>query len=158
MSAMKKTNAMRILETLSLPYDVISYDWDEEHLDAVHASEEAGLDPKQVYKTIVMQDNENQAYVFCLPADKTISVKKARQITGSKTLDLIKLERLQPLTGYMRGGCSPLGMKKHFPTYIEQSAKELPFICVSAGQRGLQLKLSPADLIAAAKATYADFS
>jgi len=155
---MKKTNAMRILESLGIEYEVLSYDWDEEHLDAVHASQTAGLLPQQVFKTIVMQDDSKNVFVFCLPADFSVSLKKARAITGSKDIDLIKLTELQDLTGYVRGGCSPLGMKKHYPTFVEELAQLEEFIFVSAGQRGLQLKLRPEDLVRATNATFADFT
>ncbi|MEA4864077.1 MAG: Cys-tRNA(Pro) deacylase [Sphaerochaeta sp.] len=155
---MKKTNAMRILESMGIEYEVLSYDWDEEHLDAVHASQTAGLLPQQVFKTIVMQDDSKNVYVFCLPADFSVSLKKARALTGSKDIDLIKLTQLQDLTGYVRGGCSPLGMKKHYPTFVEELAQLEEYIFVSAGQRGLQLKLRPEDLVRAANATFADFT
>jgi Cys-tRNA(Pro)/Cys-tRNA(Cys) deacylase len=94
---MKKTNAMRILESLGIEYEVLSYEWDEEHLDAVHASQTAGLLPQQVFKTIVMQDTDKAVFVFCLPADFSVSLKKARALTGSRDLDLIKLSQLQVL-------------------------------------------------------------
>lgn len=155
---MKKTNAMRILESMGIEYEVLSYDWDEEHLDAVHASQTAGLLPQQVFKTIVMQDDSKNVYVFCLPADFSVSLKKARALTGSKDIDLIKITQLQDLTGYVRGGCSPLGMKKHYPTFVEELAQLEEYIFVSAGQRGLQLKLRPEDLVRAANATFADFT
>lgn len=155
---MKKTNAMRILESLGIEYEVLSYEWDEEHLDAVHASLTAGLLPQQVFKTIVMQDTNKAVFVFCLPADFSVSLKKARALTGSRDLDLIKLSQLQDLTGYIRGGCSPLGMKKHYPTYIEELAQLEEHIYVSAGQRGLQLKIKPEDLVHAANAAFADFT
>jgi Cys-tRNA(Pro)/Cys-tRNA(Cys) deacylase len=155
---MKKTNAMRILESMGIEYEVLSYDWDEEHLDAVHASQTVGLLPQQVFKTIVMRDDSKNVFVFCLPADFSVSLKKARAITGSKDIDLIKLTELQDLTGYVRGGCSPLGMKKHYPTFIEELAQLEEYIFVSAGQRGLQLKLRPEDLVRAANATFADFT
>ncbi|NLE15114.1 MAG: Cys-tRNA(Pro) deacylase, partial [Spirochaetales bacterium] len=138
--------------------EVLSYDWDEEHLDAVHASQTVGLLPQQVFKTIVMRDDSKNVFVFCLPADFSVSLKKARAITGSKDIDLIKLTELQDLTGYVRGGCSPLGMKKHYPTFIEELAQLEEYIFVSAGQRGLQLKLRPEDLVRAANATFADFT
>jgi Cys-tRNA(Pro)/Cys-tRNA(Cys) deacylase len=105
-----------------------------------------------------MQDSERRVFVFCLPADFSISTKKARELTGSKDLDLIKLDQLQNLTGYIRGGCSPLGMKKHFPTFIEEVAQLEPYIYVSAGQRGLQLKIKPDDLVRSADAIFADFT
>ena len=155
---MKKTNAMRILESMGIEYEVLSYDWDEEHLDAVHASQTVGLLPQQVFKTIVMRDDSKNVFVFCLPADFSVSLKKARAITGSKDIDLIKLTELQDLTGYVRGGCSPLGMKKHYPTFIEELAQLEEYIFVSAGQRGLQLKLRPEDLVRAANATFADLT
>ncbi|MGB4405257.1 MAG: Cys-tRNA(Pro) deacylase [Sphaerochaeta sp.] len=155
---MKKTNAMRILESLDIEYEVVSYDWDEEHLDAVHASHSAGLPSEQVFKTIVMQNSDNEVFVFCLPADFSVSLKKARSLTGSKEINLIKLENLLSLTGYVRGGCSPLGMKKHFPTFVEELALLQEHIYVSAGLRGFQLKIRPSDLVKASGASFADFT
>lgn len=155
---MKKTNAMRILELKGIPYEVVAYEWDEEHLDAVHASREAGLPFEQVFKTIVLKDCDNQVFVFCLPADFSISMKKVREITGSKSIDLLKTDDLLKTTGYVRGGCSPLGMIKKYPTYIEETAQLEPYIYVSAGQRGLQLKLTPDDLLLASEAQYRDFT
>lgn len=156
--ASKKTNAMRILESLNINYEVVTYEWDEEHLDAVHASQMAGLSSQQVFKTIVMQDSSQAVFVFCLPADFSVSLKKARALTNSKDIDLIKMDRLQHTTGYIRGGCSPLGMKKHFPTFIEELAQLEEYIYVSAGQRGIQLKIKPDDLVMASQAVYADFT
>ena len=152
-----KTNAMRILESLSIPYKVHTYEYDEENLDALHAAESAGLDPEKVFKTIVMKSSSNSIYVFCLPAGFEISLKKARAITGSKDIDLIKQSELLPLTGYIRGGCSPLGMKKRYPTYIEETALLEDHIYVSAGQRGMQREVDPEDLRRAADAQFADF-
>ena len=152
-----KTNAMRILESLSIPYTVHTYQWDEEHLDAVHAAESAGLDIERVYKTIVMRNSNKELFVFCLPAEFEISLKKARAVTGSKEIDLIKTSEMLPLTGYIRGGCSPLGMRKHYPTFISELAALEDTIYVSGGQRGIQIELRPDDLIKAARASYADF-
>ena len=149
---------MRILESLNINYEVVTYEWDEEHLDAVHASQMAGLSSQQVFKTIVMQDSTQAVFVFCLPADFSVSLKKARALTNSKDIDLIKMDRLQHTTGYIRGGCSPLGMKKHFPTFIEELAQLEEYIYVSAGQRGIQLKIKPDDLVMASQAVYADFT
>lgn len=154
----KKTNAMRLLETLNIPYEVIEYEFDEEHLDAIHASESAGLDPEQVFKTIVMRGGSNQLYVFVTPAEFTISLKKARELTSEKTLELLKLDQLLKYTGYIRGGCSPLGMIHHYPTFIEEVSRLQDEIYVSAGQRGLQLKLTPDDLQRACEGTFADFT
>ena len=153
-----KTNAMRILESLGISYTVHEYEWDEEHLDAVHASQKAGLDPERVYKTIVMRNSDRELFVFCLPAKEEISLKKARSLTGSKEIDLVKATELLGLTGYIRGGCSPLGMRRKYPTFIEEMAQLEDTVYVSAGQRGFQLELAPEDLRRAADAVFADFT
>ena len=152
-----KTNAMRILDSLSIEYEVKKYSWDEEHLDAVHAAESMGLDTERVFKTIVMKNNDNKLFVFCLPADFSISLKKARALTGSKDIDLLKMDELRRYTGYIRGGCSPLGMIKKYPTFIEETALLEDMIYVSAGERGYQLLLKPEDLRRACDGTFADF-
>ena len=153
-----KTNAMRILESLGISYSIHTYEVDEEHLDAIHAARTAGLDPERVYKTIVMRNTEREIFVFCLPAEAEISLKKARALTGSKEIDLIKQNELLPLTGYIRGGCSPLGMRKHYPTFIEELAQIEDTIYVSGGQRGVQIEIAPEDLRRAADAVFADFT
>ncbi len=149
---------MRILESLSIPYSVHEYAYDEENLDAVHAAKSIGLDPECVFKTIVMRSNANAIFVFCLPAEFEVSLKKARTLTGSKEIDLVKQSELLSLTGYIRGGCSPLGMKKRYPTFIEETALLEDRIYVSAGVRGMQLALDPEDLRRAADAVFADFT
>ncbi|AEC02252.1 Cys-tRNA(Pro) deacylase [Parasphaerochaeta coccoides] len=153
-----KTNAMRILEKLGIPYTTVTYSWSEDHLDAVHASQTAGLDPGTVFKTIVMRDTEKNIFVFCVPAAFSVNPKKARQLTGSHELTLVKLDELQRVTGYIRGGCSPIGMKKQFPTFIEEVALVQEKIYVSAGVRGVQLGLSPQDLQRATSGHFADLS
>lgn len=150
-----KTNAMRILENLNIDYSVKSYEVDLEHLDAIHACNQLGLKLEQVYKTIVMRNSNNENFVFCVPADSEISLKKARVLTKSHDIALLKLELLQNTTGYIRGGCSPLGMKKNFPTFIEELAQIEDYIYVSAGKRGLQIKLKPADLVLASNGCFA---
>ena len=152
-----KTNAMRILDSLSIEYEVKQYSWDEEHLDAVHAAESMGLDTERVFKIIVMKNSENKLFVFCLPSDFSISLKKARALTGSKDIDLLKMDELRKYTGYIRGGCSPLGMIRKYPTFIEETALLEDTVFVSAGERGYQICLKPEDLRAAAEATFADF-
>ena len=152
-----KTNAMRILDSLSIEYEVHKYQWDEEHLDAVHAADSIGLDTERVFKTIVMKNNENRLFVFCLPSDFSISLKKARALTGSKDIDLLPMSELRKYTGYIRGGCSPLGMIRKYPTFIEETALLEDTIFVSAGERGYQICLKPEDLKVAAEATFADF-
>ena len=111
-----------------------------------------------VYKTIVMKGSSNNLYVFVTPAEFTISLKKARALTGEKEIELLKLDQLLKYTGYIRGGCSPLGMIKQYPTYIEALAELEEYIYVSAGKRGVQLKLTPADLQKATGAEFADFT
>lgn len=154
----QKTNAMRLLEQKGIAYETVEYEVDEDHLDAVHASKSAGLDPETVYKTIVMKGASNQLYVFVTPAEFTISLKKARSLTGEKELELLKTDLLLKYTGYIRGGCSPLGMIRQYPTFIEALAELEDYIHVSAGKRGLQLKLTPADLQRATGAVFADFT
>ena len=154
----QKTNAMRLLEQKGIAYETVEYEVDEDHLDAVHASQSAGLDPETVYKTIVMKGASNQLYVFVTPAEFTISLKKARALTGEKELELLKTDLLLKYTGYIRGGCSPLGMIRQYPTFIEALAELEDYIHVSAGKRGLQLKLTPADLQRATGAVFADFT
>ena len=153
-----KTNAMRLLEQKKISYEVIEYEFDEDHLDAIHASKSAGLFGEMVYKTIVMKGSSNNLYVFVTPAEFTISLKKARALTGEKEIELLKLDQLLKYTGYIRGGCSPLGMIKQYPTYIEALAELEEYIYVSAGKRGVQLKLTPADLQKATGAEFADFT
>ena len=149
---------MRILDSLGISYKVHEYEWDEEHLDALHASKNAGLDPERVYKTIVMRNSGKQVFVFCLPAAEEISLKKARALTNSKEIDLVKTSELLSLTGYIRGGCSPLGMRRKYPTFIEEISQLEDTIYVSAGQRGFQLEVAPEDLRRASDAVFADFT
>ena len=153
-----KTNAMRILDKNGVKYDVVTYEVDEEHLDAVHIANAAGLNLEQVFKTIVMVNQANELFVFCLPAQLDISLKKARDLTGSKSIDLLKLDLLQKYTGYIRGGCSPLGMIHSYPTFIEELATIEDSIYVSGGLRGVQLHLSPDDLRRCCNATFASFT
>ena len=153
----KKTNAMRILESLGIEYEIHRYEVDEDHLDAIHAAESAGLEKEKVFKTIVVRNQEKQLFVFCLPAEFEISMKRARELTGSKDLELVKQDELLSLTGYIRGGCSPLGMKRKYPTFIEETALLEDSIYVSAGVRGMQIELKPEDLAISADAQFADF-
>lgn len=149
-----KTNAMRILDNAGVSYDVVTYDVDEEHLDAVHLAESAGLPIEQVFKTIVMVTDDKRLFVFCVPGAEEISLKKARELTGAKSIDLLKLDSLQKMTGYIRGGCSPLGMIRQYPTFIEEIAQLYDYVYVSGGLRGVQLKLNPADLARCCDATF----
>ena len=153
-----KTNAMRILDALKIEYSTVEYKWDEDLLDAVHIASETSIDPEKVFKTIVMESSDKDLFVFCLPAEFSISLKKARALTGKKEIDLLPMSQLQKHTGYIRGGCSPLGMIHKYPTYIEETALIEDYIYVSAGVRGCCLKLKPVDLRTASEATFADFT
>ncbi len=153
-----KTNAMRILESLNIEYSLHEYEWDEEHLDAVHIAENTGLEKERVFKTIVMRSNDKKLFVFCLPSDFSISLKKARALTKTKEIDLLPMNELQKNTGYIRGGCSPLGMIKKYPTFIEETALLEDTIFVSAGLRGYFLEVKPEDLAKALDSPFVDFS
>ena len=149
---------MRLLEQKGLDYSVVEYEVDEEHLDAISASRKAGIDAELVYKTIVMRGSSGQIYVFVTPALFQISAKKARELTAEKSLELVRTDELLKLTGYIRGGCSPLGMTHRYPTYVEELAQLEERIYVSAGQRGLQLCLRAEDLVSACEAQWASFT
>lgn len=157
---MKKTNAMRILEKLNIPYEASEYDDDGEHkLEHGAASltaKKLGVNPQQVYKTIVFKSDSKEVLVFCQSAVHEINLKKARNAAGVKEVSPVKENELLALTGYIRGGCSPLGMKKQYRTFIDEKILEEETICVSAGQRGIQLKLKPEDLIKACGAVTCD--
>ena len=141
---MNKTNAMRILETEGIEFEAFEYDFEDCQAGqmALHSAEVSGIPPEQVFKTIVMRNEHREVFVFCVPANTTVNPKKARAITSSKEIDSVKPEELLGLTGYMRGGCSPLGMKKKYPTYIDETAILFDWICVSAGVRGMHLKVN----------------
>ena len=149
---MKKTNAARILDRLKINYELIEYQVDETDLSAVHLAETAGIPITQVYKTLVLEGDKNGYFVCIIPGNDEIDLKKAAVATLNKKVAMIPMKDLEPLTGYIRGGCSPLGMKKQFPVYIDENAFNHPLIYVSAGARGMQIKLSPTDLQSASKA------
>lgn len=157
--AVMKTNAMRILDSMNIGYEVFEYDIpDDLNIDiALHSAKVLGLSDEQVYKTIIMINSDRQYHVFCLPAGFSISLKKAREITKSSSIDLMKTDNILALTGYIRGGVSPIGMKRHFPTYICELAQLEDFIYVSAGLRGVSLKIRPDDLARACSASFCDF-
>lgn len=142
-----KTNAVRALDRAKIAYELMSYTVDESDLSATHLAEKAGLDVACVYKTLVMQGDRSGYFVCLLAGDAAVDLKKAAKVSGNKSCSLLPVKDLLPLTGYIRGGCSPLAMKKAFPTYIDESAKNVPRIYVNAGQRGLQIYLDPADLV-----------
>ena len=151
-----KTNVARLLDKAKVNYTLVSYEVDESDLSATHVAEQLGEDIEQVFKTLVLRGDKSGYFVCVIPGDKEVNLKKAAKVSGNKNCEMIHVKELLPLTGYIRGGCSPIGMKKHFPTYIHQTAENLEQIYVSAGQRGLQVRLAPTDLLREAKATWAD--
>ena len=155
-----KTNAMRILDGLKIPYETSSYDDDGEHElakgAALRLAEKIGVQPECVFKTILMRTENKEICVFCQSAVSEINLKKARNAAGCKEISPVKPEELLGLTGYIRGGCSPLGMKRKFRTFIDETVLLCDFICISGGQRGIQIKLKPDDLIKACDAVVCD--
>lgn len=147
-----KTNVARLLDKAGVTYELIPYEVDENDLSAVHVAQSLGEDIERVFKTLVLHGDKSGYFVCVIPGEHEVDLKLAAKVSGNKKCDLIPMKELLPLTGYIRGGCSPIGMKKHFPTYIHQSCQEFDYIYISAGQRGLQLKLSPQDLIRQARA------
>lgn len=153
-----KTNAMRILDTAGIAYRTAQYQVDEEHLGGEDVAAQLGQSPDQVFKTLVLKGERNGHVVCCIPSSFELDLKKTARATGDKRVEMIPLKELLPTTGYIRGGCSPLGMKKHFPTFIDETALLFDEIAVSAGERGEQILLSPLDLAQAADATFADLT
>ena len=152
----EKTNAARLLDRAKIAYELVPYRVDEEHLAATHVAEELGEDIGSVFKTLVLRGDRTGYFVCVVPADHEVDLKAAARVSGNKKADLIPMKELLPVTGYIRGGCSPIGMKKQFPTYIHHTAGQFDHIYVSAGQRGLQIRLAPGDLIREARAEIAD--
>ena len=157
---MKKTNTMRILDGAKIAYECREYDDDGEHeLErgaAEKTAQKLGIDAATVFKTIVMRTESKEVVVFCQSALHEINLKKARNACGAKEVTPVKQDELLALTGYVRGGCSPIGMKRSYRTFIDQSALQFEKICISAGVPGEQLVLSPNDLVKATKATVTD--
>lgn len=156
MDKVNKTNAARLLDRAGVKYELIPYTVDPDNLAAEHVAEELGEDIRQVFKTIVLHGEKAGHFVCVVPGCCEIDLKKAARAAGAKKAELIPMKELLGLTGYIRGGCSPVGMKKPFPTFFHQTATEFPFIYVSAGQRGLQFKIDPHDLISYTGASVAD--
>jgi len=155
---MKKTNAARILDRLKINYELIEYEVDESDLSAVHLAATAGVPIEKVFKTLVLEGDKNGHFVCIVQGGDEIDLKKAALASANKKVAMIPMKDLEPLTGYIRGGCSPLGMKKNFPVYIDNSAFDQPMIYISAGVRGMQIKLAPADLVIACKAKKAEIA
>lgn len=147
-----KTNVARLLDKAKISYELIPYQVDEDDLSAIHVASSLGEDVDQVFKTLVLQGDKTGYFVCILPGEQEVNLKLAAKVSGNKKCDLIAMKDLLPITGYIRGGCSPIGMKKHFPTYIHKSCVQFSYIYISAGIRGMQIKIAPNDLIRESRA------
>ena len=155
---MLTTNVMRILESGGIQFSSLEYEWDEEDLSGVHAAQVLGLDPETVFKTLVARGDKTGLNVFIIPVAEELDLKKCARASGNRSVEMIHVKELKPLTGYERGGCSPIGMKKKYPTFIDETALLADEIAVSGGKRGVQVRLKPSDLIKAADAVPADLT
>ena len=153
---MTKTNAMRLLDVAGISYETTEYEYDENDLSGTHAAKAIGMPAEQVFKTLVTRGDKSGILVFCIPVDCELDLRKAAAVSGNKKLEMTHVKELQGLTGYLRGGCSPIGMKKQYQTYIDETAMLFDEIAVSAGLRGQQIILKPIDLISYIKAEEKD--
>ncbi|MGU9939191.1 Cys-tRNA(Pro) deacylase [Empedobacter brevis] len=153
-----KTNAVRILDKHQIPYELREYEVDEEHVDAMHVAESLGVNPEGIYKTLILKGNVEPYIVAVIPANTHLDMKKFAKVSGNKNCEMLPLKDVLNVTGYIRGGCSPIGMKKQFPTYIEELAILQDRICISAGKRGLQILLNAEDLKPLIGAQFADIT
>jgi Cys-tRNA(Pro)/Cys-tRNA(Cys) deacylase len=153
-----KTNAARLLDQAHVGYELVPYEVDENNLAADHVAASLGEDIRQVFKTLVLHGDRTGHFVCVIPGCDEVDLKKAARVSGNKKVEMIAMKQLLPTTGYIRGGCSPIGMKKPFPTFFHTTCNDFEYIYVSAGQRGLQLKMTPSDLVAFVGATVADIT
>lgn len=152
----EKTNAARLLDKAKLKYDLIPYEFDENDLAAQHVADSLGQDIAKVFKTLVLHGDKTGYIVCVIPGDKEVDLKALAKVSGNKKVEMIPMKDLLQVTGYIRGGCSPIGMKKRFPTYFHTTAADHDVIYMSAGVRGLQIKINPQELIKFIQATLAD--
>lgn len=158
MSGVAKTNAARLLDKAKINYRLIPYTVDENNLAADHVAAELGEDINKVFKTLVLFGEKSGYFVCVIPGNMEVNLKSAAKVAGAKKADLIPMKELLPLTGYIRGGCSPIGMKKSFPTFYHSTINDFDKVYVSAGIRGLQFEISPEDLISYTRGTVADIA
>lgn len=156
MAGIQKTNAARLLDKAGIQYQLIPYTVDPDNLAADHVAEELGEDINQVFKTLVLFGDKTGHIVCVIPGNREVDLKKAAKISGNKKVEMIPMKELLPTTGYIRGGCTPIGMKKKFPTFIQEDCILYTHIFISAGQRGLQIQINPDDLISYTEATVCD--
>ena len=154
----QKTNAMRLLDSAGLDYEMASYDYDESDLSGVHAAAELGVSPEIVFKTLVTRGDSNAFFVFVIPVAESLDLKKAAKVSGNKRIEMIHVKEILDITGYIRGGCSPIGMKKEYPTYIDETAQLYEKIYFSAGKRGVQIILDPEELAGVTGGIFADLT
>ncbi len=158
MAGVSKTNVARLLDKAKIAYELVPYVVDENDLAATHIAEQLNENIKQVFKTLVLKGDKNGYFVCVIPGDEEVNLKKAAKVSGNKKADLIPMKDLLGVTGYIRGGCSPIGMKKLFPTFFDDSCSVFDYIYVSAGIRGLQIKVSPNDLVKYVNADMVDLT
>lgn len=158
MKKIAKTNAARLLDRAKIPYELIPYEVDENDLAAQHVADQLGEDIHRVFKTLVLFGERTGHFVCVIPGCDEVDLKKAAKVSGNKKVDLIAMKDLLVTTGYIRGGCTPIGMKKPFPTFFHTTVTDFDFVYVSAGQRGLQLKMKPQQLVDYVGATIVDLT
>ena len=156
MNKSNKTNAMRLMDAAKIPYRAVEYEYDESDLGGEHVAAVTGMNPDQVFKTLVARGDKKGILVFCIPVSCTLDLKKAAHAAGDKKVEMIHMKELLGLTGYIRGGCSPVGMKKKYPTFMDETAALYDEIAISGGARGLQMMLDPQQLMEYAEITAAD--
>lgn len=143
-----KTNALRMLDKAKIAYSIKEYEYDEDHLDGRHVASQVDMVPEAIFKTLVLHDNHNEYLVCCVPVLEEIDLKRLAKLADRKSVEMIHQKDLLPVTGYMRGGCSPLGMKKQFPTYMDESILNVDEVAFSAGKRGFQMIVRVQDILA----------
>lgn len=153
---MSKTNAIRILELKGIEFQTVKYDFNENELDAASVAKKVKAEPETVFKTLVARGNKTGINVFCIPGNYELNLKKAAKVSGNKSIELVKVKELLPLTSYIRGGCSPIGMKKKYPTFIDETAQLFEKIYISAGVIGTQIIISPNQLSELIGSEYVD--
>ncbi|HII4492842.1 TPA: Cys-tRNA(Pro) deacylase [Clostridium perfringens] len=150
-----KTNAMRILDSKKVSYEMLSYESEDGKIDGISVAHKIGVDEKNVFKTLVAQGTSKELYVFVIPVAEELDLKNAAKIAGEKKVEMIPVKDILKHTGYIRGGCSPIGLKRDYRTFIHESAKELDFMIVSAGKIGHQIKMNPKDLVSVVEGKFA---
>lgn len=153
---MNKTNVMRLLDKAKIKYETFEYEYDENDLSGVHAAEYLNISPSTFYKTLVLKGSRNGVFVCCIAVDKELDLKKAASVFKDKSCEMIHVKDLLNIAGYMRGACTPIGMKKRFPTFFDKNILDLEYVYMSAGARGLALKIKPEDMIGYTEAIIAD--